>query len=122
MVAAVELPVEERIFQVMKHLGIRQAHFAASNPSDWRGLVSVYTQLISTLTLLSPRAIDERILGPIALRLLVFKNENIAVVHQHDPNLLDNGNILIFENGWHTVTAPSPGSRIIEVNPKTNGI
>ena len=23
--------------------------------------------------------------------------------HQHDPNLLDNGNILIFDNGWHTV-------------------
>ena len=42
--------------------------------------------------------------------------------HQHDPNLLENGNILIFDNGWHTLTAPSPGSRIIEVNPKTDRI
>jgi hypothetical protein len=42
--------------------------------------------------------------------------------HQHDPNLLDNGNILIFDNGWHTVTAPSPGSRVIEVNHQTNQI
>lgn len=42
--------------------------------------------------------------------------------HQHDPNLLDNGNILIFDNGWHTLTAPSPGSRILEVNPKTNKV
>ena len=42
--------------------------------------------------------------------------------HQHDPNLLDNGNILIFDNGWHTITAPMPGSRVIEVNPKTNEI
>jgi hypothetical protein len=42
--------------------------------------------------------------------------------HQHDPNLLDNGNVLIFDNGWHTVTAPSPGSRVVEVNPNTNRI
>ena len=42
--------------------------------------------------------------------------------HQHDPNLLDNGNILIFDNGWHTLHAPNSGSRVIEVNPKTNEI
>ena len=42
--------------------------------------------------------------------------------HQHDPNPLDNGNILIFDNGWHTLTAPNPGSRIVEVNPRTSRI
>jgi len=43
--------------------------------------------------------------------------------HQHDPNPLPNGNILIFDNGFHTVR-PGPGtqSRIIEVDPKTNTI
>ena len=29
---------------------------------------------------------------------------------------------MIFDNGWHTLTAPSPGSRILEVNPKTNKV
>lgn len=42
--------------------------------------------------------------------------------HPHDPNLLDNGNILIFDNGWHAITAPFPGSRIVEVDPRTNEI
>ena len=42
--------------------------------------------------------------------------------HQHDPNLLDNGNILIFDNGWHAITTPSPSSRVLEVNPQSNQI
>ena len=42
--------------------------------------------------------------------------------HQHDPTLLDNGNILIFDNGWHSMTAPTPGSRIIEVEPNSGEI
>ncbi len=42
--------------------------------------------------------------------------------HQHDPNLLDNGNILIFDNGWHTLTSPTPGSRVIEVEPYSGKI
>jgi outer membrane protein assembly factor BamB len=43
--------------------------------------------------------------------------------HQHDPNPLPNGNLLIFDNGFHTVR-PGPGtqSRIIEVDPNTNTI
>ena len=42
--------------------------------------------------------------------------------HHHGPNPLDNGNILIFDNRWHTITAPTPSSRIIEVDPRTNEI
>ena len=33
-----EIPVEERILQVLQHLGISKAHFAASTPADWEGL------------------------------------------------------------------------------------
>lgn len=41
--------------------------------------------------------------------------------HQHDPTLLDNGNVLIFDNGFH---GPSeyPSSRVIEVDPSKNEI
>jgi len=37
--------------------------------------------------------------------------------HQHDPDLLDNGNILLFDNigAWH----PDKNARVIEFNPKT---
>ena len=28
--------------------------------------------------------------------------------HQRDPTMLENGHILIFDNGWHSLQAPSP--------------
>jgi len=42
--------------------------------------------------------------------------------HQHDPNPLPNGHILIFDNGWHSLQAPSPRSRVIEVDPASEKI
>lgn len=41
---------------------------------------------------------------------------------QHDPNMLSNGNVLIFDNGTHRKAFPRPYSRVIEVDPKTNEI
>lgn len=37
--------------------------------------------------------------------------------HQHDPDVLDNGNLLIFDNRGHL--GPSGGSRLLEVDPIT---
>jgi hypothetical protein len=46
--------------------------------------------------------------------------------HQHNPSLLNNGNILVFDNGFHRLTshevADENYSRVIEVNLKTNEI
>ena len=42
--------------------------------------------------------------------------------HQHDPHLLENGNVLIFDNGWHSATATMASSRIIEIDPNSNEI
>ena len=42
--------------------------------------------------------------------------------HQHDPNMLANGNILIFDNGSHAINAQVPRSRVLEVNPKTSEV
>lgn len=41
---------------------------------------------------------------------------------QHDPTLLTNGNILVFDNGLDRIPAPFAmyGSRVVEINPKTN--
>ena len=70
-----ELPVEERILQLLRHLGIQQAHFAASNSLDWQGLVASHPEVISSLTLVTPRHIDPSILGTLAPRLLVFNGD-----------------------------------------------
>lgn len=42
---------------------------------------------------------------------------------QHDPTLLPNGHVLIFDNGYHARNGlPAPRSRVIEVDPTTNAI
>ena len=44
--------------------------------------------------------------------------------HQHDATMLDNGNILVFDNGTHRQSLDSEMtySRVLEVNPKTDEI
>ncbi len=49
------------------------------------------------------------------------------LAHQHDPSMLDNGNILVFDNGSHRPDRPGvPGmhgfSRVVEVDPRSNNI
>ena len=45
------------------------------------------------------------------------------LAHQHDPTLLTNGNILIFDNGEHRVNFPKYSySRVLEYNPEKNRI
>jgi len=41
---------------------------------------------------------------------------------QHAPNLLANGNVLIFDNGPHRLDESFPFSRVVEINPATNEI
>lgn len=41
--------------------------------------------------------------------------------HQHDPTLLPNGHVLLFDNGWHAAH-PQPRSRVLEVDPATDSI
>ena len=43
------------------------------------------------------------------------------ISHQHEPTFLDNGNILLFDNGSHR-HGKMPYSRVVEMNPKTNKI
>lgn len=44
------------------------------------------------------------------------------LAQQHAPTLLENGNILIFDNGTHRLDHPIPFSRVIEVDPATKEI
>ncbi len=45
-----------------------------------------------------------------------------VVAHQHCPTMLDNGNILVFDNGYHPYAMALGSSQVLEVNPKTNKI
>ena len=89
------------------------ANALSTTPSgDW--LVSFRTT--SQVVLIDPES------GDIKWR---FGSEDeqleMPLSHQHAPTWLDNGNILIFDNGCHRPRAPA-FSRVIEVNPETREI
>lgn len=53
---------------------------------------------------------------------IIWQLGHDVLAQQHDPTYLDNGNILIFDNGTQRLSDPHTYSRVIEVNPKTNEI
>jgi hypothetical protein len=53
---------------------------------------------------------------------IIWKLGAPPLAGQHAPNLLPNGNVLLFDNGPHRLDETYPFSRAIEVNPVTNDI
>jgi hypothetical protein len=75
MGTAVGPSVEERIRQLLQHLGVRQAHFAGQSPEDWTGLATTNPDLCASLTLVGPPVVDPNTVGRLASRLLVFNGD-----------------------------------------------
>jgi ubiquinone/menaquinone biosynthesis C-methylase UbiE len=75
MTTETERPIEERIVQVLKHLGIAQAHVAARVPGDWQGLAATHPERLASLTLVCPQGMEPGVLGPLASRLLVIAGD-----------------------------------------------
>lgn len=53
---------------------------------------------------------------------IVWKLAAPPLAGQHAPTPLENGNLLIFDNGPHRLDDPLPFSRVIEVNPETKDL
>ena len=53
---------------------------------------------------------------------IVWKLGHETLAQQHDPSMLPNGNVLIFDNGSHRLNNPLPFSRVIEVDRESNQI
>lgn len=51
-----------------------------------------------------------------------WKLDRDVLSQQHDPSMLANGNVLIFDNGPFPKNEWIPFSRVIEIDPKTNQI
>src|SRR5262247_4806880 len=75
MLTEVELPVEERLVQLLQHLGIERAHVAARSGGDWGGLAATHPDCIASLTLICPRGMDPSALDTLAPRLLVLAGD-----------------------------------------------
>ena len=53
---------------------------------------------------------------------IVWQLGDEVLAQQHDPNLLPNGNVLVFDNGSHRKDTGLPFSRVIEVDPANDEI
>ena len=51
-------PLEDRLIELMRHLGVERAHFAACMPRDWVGLLSRHKHIVASLTLMCPMGIE----------------------------------------------------------------
>lgn len=76
------LSVEQRIRQLLEHLGIDQAHFAGRVPADWMGLAATYPELLSSLTLIGPLSLDPSAASQLASKLLVFNADQRPAAEQ----------------------------------------
>ena len=87
--------------------------YIEKNPVDGTPAFLVSMRSISTLLII--RKSDGAI---------IWRSPKDMLNLQHDPTYLENGNILVFDNGLDRVPAPFPiyGSRVVEINPKTNKI
>ena len=71
--------------------------------------------LLTSFRRLNTVAIVDRVSGA-----FLWKWGRQDLGHQHDPTMLENGNVLLFDNGWHSPLSPSAGSRVLEVDPRTD--
>ncbi|HJM42494.1 MAG: methyltransferase domain-containing protein [Nitrospinota bacterium] len=78
MTSVPELPVEERLLQVLRRLDIGRAHFAARSALDWSGLAGAHPDRIASLTLICPPGIDPDAVRSISSRLLVITGDQGA--------------------------------------------
>ena len=73
MATEATLSVEERLYRLLRQLGIDQAHFAGWLPRDWSRLAAKYPQVISSLTLVN--TFDRRFVEPVSAKLLVVTGD-----------------------------------------------
>ena len=71
-------PIEECVVELLGHLGIERAHFAAGGAptlTDWHGLAIRHPERIASLTVVSPPILDSSELAAVAARLLVVAGD-----------------------------------------------
>ena len=80
VVAQEARPVEERVVELLRGLGIEKAHVAAYLPGDWSGLLERHPSTVASLTLICPRGMKTDVLRPHARRLLIVSGDGGNVV------------------------------------------
>lgn len=92
---------------------VNTVRYIARDPFNGEEAYLVSARTINTIFLVSKK--DRKIL---------WKSPNNLVSVQHDPSILPNGNILVFDNGYYRPQTREAfiGSQIVEIDPKQNKI
>jgi SAM-dependent methyltransferase len=75
MTTKADLSVADRLAQVLDHLGIERAHFAASMLADVTGFAQAHPERIASLTLICPPRLDPSALRALGDRLVVVAGD-----------------------------------------------
>lgn len=78
MTADTAEPVEDRLRQVLRHLGIERAHLAGRLAHDWAGLATRHPEMVASLTLLN--SFEPRHVERLAARVLVVTGDRGGLV------------------------------------------
>jgi SAM-dependent methyltransferase len=114
MTTETTLPVEERLRQLFRHLGIDRAHVAGRLPGDWRGLATAFPEMVASLTLIGPGMVDPQNIAHLASRLLVItgdqgptaENVRAAMVRLREASFVFLPGYSLL--GWSDVVADRP--------------
>ena len=87
MTTEIDTPVEERIVEVLRQLGIERAHFASRGLNDWHGVADRFPETVASLTLVCPLGFDSLALTPLADRLLVVNADHGGATETIDRNM-----------------------------------
>ena len=68
-------PVDKRLVQLFRHVGLERVHIAARVTADWRGLAATRPETIASLTLVCPTGLGATPLGALASRVLVLTGD-----------------------------------------------
>ena len=69
------LPVAERLEQLLTHLGVERAHVVGAVPGDWRGFAMSYAHRLASLSLVCPTGFDPSSVSNMGSRVLVFHGD-----------------------------------------------
>jgi ubiquinone/menaquinone biosynthesis C-methylase UbiE len=85
--AHVDTTLADRMINLLRHLGIERAHFAASMPRDWERLAAAHPDVIASLTLICPMAINVVALQSQSLPLLCVTGDRGRPAKEADREL-----------------------------------
>ena len=78
MTTHVNSPVDSRLVQLFRHLGLDRVHIAARVTADWRGLAATRPETIASLTLVCPTGFEVTPLRALASRVQVLTGDQGA--------------------------------------------